>query len=304
MTHAPTCRRWKPLSSWAWCFVAVLLSCSAAVAQDSVIPSRCHIWGPFEVGAWSRVQVDVEVYERGQRLHHVERTVTRVLKRRDEQGYQLDIDTWERLGVALGPRERRTTETGDYPWFVSADRLKDLGEESRSELEWQGETISCQVFEYETVQSGRVISHRDLFHADRFPFFLGRLVVRTPEGEPERIEAREYSRVIESEVPIFLGDRIVSGVLTKTTLDSPERSVVILEELAPEVPGGLVSKRVVERDRDGAIVRREVVSLVDFGDAGDWEQNDGESGQLETSRLRGRLFRRWNRADGSDDSRQ
>lgn len=289
------------VSAVAWClgaFVGAMLSeNSSASAQEPVIPIRCHIWGPFEVGAWVRTSVDTEVYEGGERVHHLQRVITRVLRQRGNETYLLEIETLERTGLAGVERERRRVDREELRWFVAADQLKpDVRAES--ELDWFGRTLNCQVFEYEVSADGRKVHHRDLFHAEQFPFFLSRLALKMSETAPDQVEYREFSQVIENSVPIVLGEHIVDGVITKTTLESPDRRVTVLEELAAEVPGGLVSKRVVELNGNGQVVRREVVSLLDFGDASDWERAEGGEDEREVSRPRGRLFRRWTRLQG------
>lgn len=276
---------------------------ASAQSQENAIPVRCHIWGPFDNGDWVRTSVDVEVYEAGVRVHRMQRVITRVLRHRDEKGYRLEVETLERTGLLSGDRERRRTATEDFPWFVDPDQLA-TDELVETELEWFGQTLKCRVFAYDVARDGRVVHHRDLFHADRFPYFLSRSAIRMSESRPDQVEQQEHSRVIENSVPIVLGDQIVSGVITRTTFESAERSVVVLEELAAEVPGGLVSKRVVELNDEGQVVRREVVSLIDFGDASDWEGGDSEGEESGSFRARGRLFRRWNRIHSDETEEQ
>ncbi|HRE99206.1 MAG TPA: hypothetical protein PLI18_01730 [Pirellulaceae bacterium] len=279
--------------------VALASRGASAAADEPLLPARCHVWGRFEIGAWSRVTVDVETYERGERLLRSGREELRELVQRDEQGYALKIVSIQELPWRRDAEPAGDGVTRSYPWFVGRERLIGPPEGVGVDFEGFGEPLPCRSYEYQVESEGRITTFVDVVHPDRFPFVLQR-VGAVPSGAPDlRPEYRVRMSISHGDVAIDLGDRLVSGVETRTVVERPGRTTEIVELLAAEVPGGLVSKRSTERDESGVVVRREVIELVDFS------ETPGEPGigRGEVRGREGRLFRRRPRSsdDRSDD---
>lgn len=246
-------------------FAIAQFGISPALADDPLIPQRCHVWGGFEPGAWTRMTISVENYADDVRTVVLQRKETRILRSKSAQGYTLEI-AMDVAQPAAGQQAAQPAEsvTREFPWFVSAEALIAADEIKQGDLEIAGRKWRCRLFEYRTEVDGRVRTHQDHFHAEHFPFFLRRVVAEPSDREDRPFNYQATTEIVQEHVAVELGSRLVDGVETRTTVLQGDRRIQVLEILAPEVPGGLVSKRTTEWDENGQIIRREVAELEDY----------------------------------------
>ncbi len=282
-------RRYRTLRAF---FVLALLlgggqQASMAVQNQPLIPRKCQVWGAFEAGAWSRLKVVSETQDDQGNPLQVQREVVRTLHAIEDSGYTLHLQSIK-VGEAR-TKDDPNEEFVERPWYVtSADLLQGNPEGLERTLKISEQEIRCQVFEYRAGPDGNQVTHQDFFSKDVFPYFLRRVALKpSPVKDEPFISSREYD-VIELEVPVQRGDRLISAAQTRTILKTAESTTMILELVSPEIPGGILTKRTVVRDKNGKVVRRETMELEDFG-------LRTEAAEAERRGQRFREFRRLNR---------
>lgn len=267
-------------------------SLSPVGADEPLIPQRCHVWGGFEPGAWTRMTISVENYADDVRTLVLQRKETRILRSKAAQGYSLEI-SMDVAQPTAGEQAAKPTESviREFPWFISTDALIADEEIKQGDLEIAGRKWRCRLLEYRTEVDGRVRTHQDHFHAEHFPFFLRRVVAEPSERDDRTFNYQATTEIVQEHVAVGLGSRLVDGVQTRTTVLMGDRRLLVLEILVPEVPGGLVSKRTTEWDENGQVIRREVAELDDYGFAESSEQAAQPTGREMGLRERLRLQR-------------
>jgi len=300
--------RFQIAAFWLSVGLALVGQPLSTIADEPPFPIRCHVWGRFEIGAWCRTTVDIETYQRGERLARTEREETRILSTKDDQGYELVVESSDSFPWQSERRVDRSRVSRAFPWFVARDRLIGPVAGMGVDFETFGETLHCRSFEYQIESEGRVTSFVDIFHAERFPYFLHRVGATASQRPDREVEFRTTTSISNNDVAIDLGDRIVSGVETRTVVERLGRTTEVIELLAAEVPGGLVSKRTTERDVTDQVVRREVIDLIDFAGEGALPASS-EVGEVlgadSASTVRqGTLWRRWSRIQANRGKRE
>lgn len=234
-----------------------------AIQDQPLIPRRCHVWGAFEAGAWSRLRVVSETQDELGNPLQVRREVVRTLHVVEDSGYTLHLQS-AKVGEARA--EDANEQFVENPWYVtSGDLLKSNPDGLERTLKISEQEIRCQLFEYRVGADGNQVTHQDFFSKDVFPYFLRRVALKpSPVKDEPFISSREYD-VLEIEVPVQRGDRLISAAQTRTILKTAETTTMILELVSPEIPGGILTKRTVVRDKSGKVVRRETMELEDFG---------------------------------------
>ena len=257
-----------------------------AIQDQPLIPRKCHVWGSFEAGAWSRLSVVSETQDEQGNPLQVQREIVRTLHAVEDSGYTLHLQS-AKVGEARA--KEADEQFVESPWYVtSRDLLKSNPAGLERTLKISEQEIRCQLFEYRVGAEGNQVTHQDFFSKDVFPYFLRRVALKpSPIKDEPFISSREYD-VLELEVPVRRGDRLISAAQTRTILKTGETTTMILELVSPEIPGGILTKRTVVRDQNGKVLRRETMELEDFGLRTD-------AAEAERRGQRFREFRRLNR---------
>ena len=261
------------MAHWIWNLLllgSMLLGPGSRVGhaiQDSpepLIPRKCHVWGAFGEGAWSRLRVTSETRDDLGNPLQVQRQVVRTLHKVNDAGYTLHLQSFK--VVESRPENEANEQFIENPWYVtSADLLKDNPADVQRTLKVSGQEVQCQVFEYRVGPEGQQVTHQDFFSKNVFPFFLRRIALKpSPVKDEPFILSQEYD-ILEVDVPVQRGDRLITAAQTRTLLKTADATTVILELVSPEIPGGILTKRTIVRDKEGVILRRETMELEDFG---------------------------------------
>jgi hypothetical protein len=95
------------------------------------------------------------------------------------------------------------------------------------------------------------------------PYVLRRKSV-TADPEGKSVVSETDVDVTAFNVPLTVRGRTWNGMYVKTIHKSGKGVVTTLAEVAPEVPGGMVSNHSEEVDKGGRLVRRSRLELVDY----------------------------------------
>ena len=93
-------------------------------------------------------------------------------------------------------------------------------------------------------------------------------------------------------MPLKVQGEARNGIYVKTIHKNPNGAVTTLATVVPEVPGGVVSNSSKEVDKNGRLVRRSTLELIDFNDDPD-KDHTGMFGRKRSSRHRSKSSSRY-----------
>ena len=235
----------------------VVASCGLAVE----VPRQIHPWGRFEPGAWKIIRATTESFEAGGQSVSV--TETRAtLEEVSDTGVTIRVEVLVEVAGKRFRPEPQIVRQGFHGEPLTADlNVKDLGP---AQLSIQGRSISCQVLEVESINSGVRTVNKITYSPTLTPYVFQRESTRTELAGGRVLESSRVE-VNVLDVPCRVGLRVLSAAQTRAVQTFPRGSVVTLSLVSDEVPGGVVCQTAKETDEAGHLVRRTTLELVDFG---------------------------------------
>ena len=97
------------------------------------------------------------------------------------------------------------------------------------------------------------------------PYVLKRESVTT-DSEGKNELSRNSVEVTSLNMPVKVRDELKNGIFVKIALRNGTSTIATFADVLPEVPGGMVGNRSKELDKNGRLVRRSTLELVDYGD--------------------------------------
>jgi hypothetical protein len=236
----------------------------AGAAPEASVPAKLHPWGLFDPGAWKTVCVVTETLnEQG----HVVSTSTANTKTTlvdiDNAGVTLDVQACMEVAGKRFEAEPQMIKQGFHGELLGPNLT--LKEPSAGEVVIEGQKIPCKVQQLEAVLlNGKTIT--TLYYSTTVaPYVLKRESVATAaEGQSALPETS--AEVISLDVPMKLRGQTKRGIKMKTVYKSPNGTVTTWANVLPEVPGGVVSNTSQEVDKNGRLVRRSRLELIDYND--------------------------------------
>jgi hypothetical protein len=269
-------------------WAAALISFSAA-AQDtpSTLPlsAEMHPWGKFEAGAWKRIHLVTESYNEQGKLVSTDRTDSKTtLFDLDDDSLTLETQTCVEMAGKRFESEPQMVKQGFHGEAISPNsKIKDS---AAGHVEIDDRKVPCQVLKLETINGANKTATTIYYSVSMAPSILKR-ESKTTDMEGKNVLSEMTTTLLSMEMPYSIDGKIRAVAQQKTVQKSPKGTVVMLTVLCPDIPGGIVSQSSKELDAGGRIVRRSILTLVDYGS----EPENDRSGLFGRKRAKGHRSR-------------
>lgn len=261
----PMVSGWLPLILvlaivWGVVTAAVAEQPSAAPPVPNV-PRQIHPWGKFEVGAWKVLRATTESMEDGGRTVSV--TETRfTLTEVTDTSLAIRVEVLVEMAGKRFRTEPHVVRQGFHGEPLGgALQVRDLGS---AELAIDGRTIECRVMEVNNlVSTVRTVSK--IWYSTVVPPYVVKKEATATDTATGRILEQATTEITVLDVPCRVGRQLLSTSQVKTVQRYDRGTVTTLSLVSPEVPGAIVCQTSREVDREGRLVRRTTVELIDYG---------------------------------------
>lgn len=258
---------------WAWWWTLAL--CVPCLAQETGLTRQYHPWGQFQPGAWSLVRVTTESFESSEMLTSVTETST-TLKSVDDISVTLNVKVAVLVGGKRLDTDPQLLRQGFHGDIVASEPLiKDLG---REELVIENRRIDCRVMELEFPRpSGRKVNK--VWFSDAVdPYILKR--VTTVYGDDLKTPISKTNvEVVALEAPCRVFRSFRTAARVKSVHEDASGTTTTWASTSSLVPGGVICCSSQQVDKEGRLVLRSNLQLLDYG--------------LQPSQGRSGLFWRW-----------
>ena len=250
---------------WRLIAVQVLLCllCLESSWADSLVPRNKHSWGRFKPGSWRRVRVFSEDFdENGNVLSSSTKEATSTLLEVDDTTFTLHIEGSVQVAGEKIPSEPQTVKQT----FNGEEVGKEIPVNSigKGVVEINGESIECEI--RKMVTNGGASKKTTIIHFsdEQAPYILRRETTYHSTMESTK-SASSKVEVVALRMPFRILAETKTVSLVKIVNQHSSGSTETIEAHSTDVPGGVVSHTSNEKDRNGRIIRRSRLELVDFG---------------------------------------
>ncbi|GIX02950.1 MAG: hypothetical protein KatS3mg112_1887 [Thermogutta sp.] len=233
---------------------------SAALSPPNV-PRQIHPWGKFEVGAWKVLRATTESMEDGRQMVSV--TETRfTLEEVTDTSLAIRVEVLVEMAGKRFRTEPHVVRQGFHGEPLGGTlQIRDLG---GAALSIEGRTIECRVMEVNNLLSTvRTVSK--IWYSTIVPPYVLKKEATVTDTATGRILEQSTTEITVLDVPCRVGRQLLSASQVKTVQQYDRGTVTTLSLLSPEVPGAIVCQTSREVDREGRLVRRTTVELIDYG---------------------------------------
>jgi hypothetical protein len=243
-------------------FVLFVATCASVTAQEADVTAKLHPWGRFEPGTWKLVRIVSETLnEQGQVVSTSTTDTKTTLVDIDANSVTLDIDSCVEVAGKRFQAEPQTIKQGFHG--ESAGPSPKLKEPTDGEVVIEDRKIPCRIQEV-TVDGPNGKTTITLHYSMTVsPYVLKRTSV-TLDPDGKSIANETDTEAIVLEMPARVQNEIRNGSYVKTVHKNGKATVTTLAVVLPDVPGGVVSQSSKEVDKNGVLVRRSTLEVLDY----------------------------------------
>jgi len=231
--------------------------------QESGMTMSLHPWGHFKPGAWKLYQVVTETYDEHGTVVNKNITYRRTtLKSADERNSValLSETVVEVAGKRLDTEPRTVKESlyGDAP-----DENQTVKKLDPAEVVVDGRKIACQVEQLESTGArGKTVTKT--WYSTQMPPYVFRRETKTADAEGKATLSETVLEVTSLHTPCELLPHITTAARVLVVSNHPSGKTVTNAVTSTEIPGGVVCHTADEFDRDGRLLRRSRLSLIEY----------------------------------------
>jgi hypothetical protein len=236
--------------------------CASGLAQESGIPPRLHPWGRFEPGTWKVVRVVTETLNDQGEVVSTSITDTKTtLLNVCNDGVILEVEACMEVAGKRFRVEPQTIKEG-FHGEAAASNVQ-FKEPIDGEVTVEDRKIPCKIRRLSLVGPKDKTDLTLQYSTSVPPYVLKRECVVTDTEHKDTINETSKD-VIAFDMPVRVIDRLRSGSYVRTVRKSGKTTVTTLAVVVNDVPGGVVSHSSKEVDKDGRLLRRSTLALVDY----------------------------------------
>ncbi|MCA9178389.1 MAG: hypothetical protein KDB14_28205 [Planctomycetales bacterium] len=232
-----------------------------ACADEPTAARRRNPWVRFNPGAWKRMRIRKETYNREGAISvsSLEETKTQ-LKQAEEKSFTLDLMSQVSLaGEDLAPRSKQVALTY-YGTPVDLQPTVQVLEDT-VKVEVEGGEVACRVVVVEANSETQLRTTKLFLDGDMV--LRQESVVTNPRENA--VAARSTSNVVARNLMHNVLGEQRTMYITYTLTRRTDSIIHAWEHHCPQVPGGLIQGWTKVTDLEGNLQERIVMELVDFG---------------------------------------
>jgi hypothetical protein len=250
----------------AFCALApalvLAMLCAPCVAAETGITAKLHPWGRFEPGVWKVVRVATETLDEQGQLVSTSTTETKTtLVEVEQDGVTLEIEPRMEVAGKRFQAELQTVKQAFHGELAGAGLTTcPLAD---ADVVIEGRKIPCKVERLESTGPNETTSTTLYYSTTVAPYVLKRECV-IKEAGGKNVLSETLVEVTALDMPVQVHGKMCSGSHVKTTRKDAKGTTTTLAIVAADVPGGIVSHSSKEVDKEGRVVRRSTLELVDY----------------------------------------
>jgi hypothetical protein len=232
------------------------------MAQQNGIMAKLHSWGRFEPGTWRTVRVVTETLnEQGQVVSTSTTDTKTTLIGIDDGGVSLEVETCVEVAGTRFQSKPEVVKQGFYGETTGPNRK--LKEPVDGEITIENRKIPCKIQELTT--DGPISKTTITLHySTTVPPHVLKSVSVTADAEGKNTASETDTDVIAVDMPARVHGETRNGAYVRTVYKNGKGTVTTLAVVLPDVPGGVVSQSSKEVDKNGQLIRRSMLELLDY----------------------------------------
>jgi len=269
-------------------WLCVLAGPTLGLADDTGITREFHPWGRFydHKGAWKRCRVTTETLDERGAVVNTNVTETKTsLEGVDGDGVTLQVESAAEIaGKQLPSEPKRVRQSFRGDLANGKVVIRSLG---AKRVIVDGETFFCRVEEAQVTSARSKTVTRTYYSRTVAPYVLKRESKTTDLDGTATLEENTF-KVISLDKPCRFHPRIKRTALVEAVSTTPRGRTVTHAFTSVDVPGGVIWHVADELDKNGRLLRRSNLELVDYG----LEPGVDDSRRIERGRGRPRRMHR------------
>jgi len=246
-------------------WLCVLASPTLGLGDDVGITRDLHPWGRFynHKGAWKRCRVTTETLDEHGAIVNTSISETKTsLEDVDGEGVTLRVESIAEIAGKQLPSEPKRVRQGFHGDWTNGKVVVRKAGVKRVTVD--GETFLCRVEETEVTGPRTKTVTRTYYSRTIAPYVLKRESKTTDLEGTATLEESTFN-VISLDRPCRVLPRIKQAAWVEAVSTTAQGRTVTRAFTSVDVPGGVVWHVADELDKDGRLLRRSSLVLVDYG---------------------------------------
>jgi hypothetical protein len=232
------------------------------ITQETGVAAKLHPWGRFEPGTWKTVRVVTETLDEQGRVASTSTTDTKTtLINVDGNGVTLEVETCVEVAGKRFQSEPQVVVQGFHG--ETAGPSSKSKEPVDGELSIENRKIPCKVQEF-VVEGANGHSIVTLHYSTALPPYVLKRVSVTVDADGKNTVSETNTEAIALDMPARVRGEIRGGAYVRTVHKNAKATVTTLAVVLADVPGGVVGQSSKEVDKNGQLVRRSTLELLDY----------------------------------------
>ena len=249
-------------------FLPLLLSfvlASSVSAQEAEPPAgiaKEHgLWSAFQKGAWKTLEIRTETYREG-KLQVVKKTTeTTNLAEVTLGSVALEVASVTEVG---GVSFKSNPPIISQLWEGEIVNGKRKVQKEPVEVIIEGKPVACKVITItSSTEEGKTVTD-EVYYSDAVaPYILRR--TRTVKSPKEKVLSKATMVVEALNMPFYVLNETISGALVKSVIENETGKTLEWAQVSLRVPGGIMARTSKKVGKDGELLQRSILRLVDYG---------------------------------------
>jgi hypothetical protein len=233
-----------------------------AAAQESGIPSKLHPWGQFEPGTWKVVRVVTETLnEQGQVVSTSTTETKTTLLAVCGDGVTLQLEACMEVAGKRFRVEPQTVKEGFHGETLGSSAQ--INEPIDGKITIEDRNIPCKIRRV-SLFGPHGKTNLTLHYSTTVPPYVLKRECLVTDTEGKNTVSETSKDVIALDMPVRVLGRLRGGSYVRTVHKNGKTTVTTLSVVVHDVPGGIVSHSSKEVDKNGRLLRRSTLQLLDY----------------------------------------
>ncbi len=231
-------------------------------AEGAGIPAKLHPWGQFAPGTWKTVRVVTETLDEQGHVANTSKTETKTtLLGISSDSVTLQVEACMEVAGKRFRVEPQSIREGFHGEAAGPD--VQLDEPTDGKITIEGHEMPCEIRRL-SLAGGGGKTRLTLCYSTTVPPYLLKRECLVTDAEGSNTVSETTEEVIALDMPVAVFGRLRNGSYVRRVHKSEKTTVTTLSVVVEDVPGGVVNHSSKEVDKNGRLLRRSTLELVDY----------------------------------------